>query len=49
MTKYHEWFKQPIQRWLTIAKYKTMRRIQRSVEMDQVGVVLYSALKNSEP
>lgn len=36
LTKYHLWFQQGVARWLDIAAYKAMQRIERAVELDKL-------------
>lgn len=36
LAKYHLWFQQGVARWLDIAAYKAMQRIERAVELDKL-------------
>ncbi|XP_026805055.1 protein unc-13 homolog 4B isoform X2 [Rhopalosiphum maidis] len=36
LVKYHLWFQQGVARWLDIAAYKAMQRIERAVELDKL-------------
>lgn len=39
LIKYHLWFQQGVARWLDIAAYKAMQRIERAVELDKLAKV----------
>lgn len=36
LAKYHVWFQQGVARWLDIAAFKAMQRIERAVELDKL-------------
>ncbi|XP_025200200.1 protein unc-13 homolog 4B-like isoform X2 [Melanaphis sacchari] len=36
LVKYHLWFQQGVARWLDIASYKAMQRIERAVDLDKL-------------
>lgn len=36
MAKYHVWFQQGVARWLDIAAYKAMQRIEKAVDLDKL-------------
>jgi len=36
LVKYHVWFQQGVARWLDIAAYKAMQRIERAVDLDKL-------------
>lgn len=46
LAKYHLWFQQGVARWLDIAAYKAMQRIERAVELDKL-VQIDSSVKHS--
>lgn len=37
ITQYYEWFRFAVQKWLTVAKHKSLKRIKKAVELDKVG------------
>ncbi|XP_025408650.1 protein unc-13 homolog 4B isoform X2 [Sipha flava] len=39
LAKYHLWFQQGVARWLDIAAYKAMQRIERAVDLDKLTKV----------
>lgn len=39
LAKYYEWFQQGVARWLDIAAFKAMQRIERAVELDKLTKV----------
>ena len=46
---YYEWYRPVVNRWLTIAKHKSMQRIKKAVELDRVGTAHSSTEIASEP
>ncbi|XP_064617037.1 BAI1-associated protein 3-like [Liolophura sinensis] len=37
ITQYYEWFRFAVQKWLAVAKHKSLKRIKKAVELDKVA------------